>query len=292
MRTTPPPKAHLSWSAALWRSFTFDRDFWQDVIWRWPGAGVMYLHLVVTVIWLPLTLKAEAKLVHFVATDAPEYVAGFPMLLIESGRVYTDVEGPYVWEHDGQELMVVDTDGGTRSLDGYDANWLVLEDVVLWRTRGVEVPVPIFWIPMFLMDRQILLDELKSARLWYPMLYLMCCWLVSITYRCIQCGVYGAGIWALTGMGKPRDGQAIELAQGMRIASVAITVVLGLDLIYELLPLPDSGVLDALWGLVCLGVAVYWMKRGVAMARLPPPPDVAAWLRGDSPPTPTADPSR
>ncbi|MCP4810827.1 MAG: DUF1189 domain-containing protein [Proteobacteria bacterium] len=291
MRTTPPPPPTVSWSTALWKSFTFDRAFWQDVIWRWPGAGVMYLHLVVTVIWLPLTFVAGAKLVHFVATDAEAYVAGFPMLLVEGGDVYTDVEVPYVWEFEGQELMVVDTDGGTRSLEGYDANWLVMQDTVVWRTSGAEIPIPLSFIPMFLMDRELLLYELRSARLWYPMLYLMCCWLVSITYRCIQCGVYGAAIWALTGFGKPREHGGVEFMPAMRIASIAITVVLGIDLVYELLPLPDSWALDALWGLVCFGVAVYWMNRGVILARLEPPADVRAWLAGDNPPTPTADPA-
>ena len=287
MRTTPPPPAQVSWSAALWRAFTFDEAFWKDVIWRWPGAGIMYLHLVVTVIWLPLTLKAEAKLVHFVATDAEEYVAGFPMILIESGEVYTDVESPYVWEHDGEQLMVVDTDGGTRTLDGYDANWLVMRDTVVWRRDGAEIPISVNWVPMFLMDRELLLYELRSARLWYPRLYLMLCWLVIITYRCIQCGVYGAGIWALTGFGKPHARGGVGFTQGMRIAAIAITVVLFVDLVYELLPLPDSWLLDGLWGLAMFALAVFWMVRGVRIARLPPPDDVRAWM-DDTPPTPTA----
>ena len=70
MQTKPPPEARFSQRHGLWKAVLFDRVFMKDVIYRWKGAGLIYLHLVVAIIWIPLTAQAEWKLHSFVEDEA------------------------------------------------------------------------------------------------------------------------------------------------------------------------------------------------------------------------------
>ncbi|HJN76252.1 MAG TPA: DUF1189 family protein [Myxococcota bacterium] len=273
MQTKPPPEPHFSIWVALWRAPLLQRPFWQDVIFRWRGWGILYLHLVVVIVWLPITAELEWRLMRFVEDDAAEWVEGFPGFYIEAGTVYTDVRSqPYTWNDPdtGQPLFVVDTTGQVTSLDGRAERFLLTRDTLFVRNAGgMERETPLGAVPFFVMDEHLLLLMLQDARLYFPILFYLCAFLVSVTWRCLQAVGYGAIGWGMGGFGK------VPFGAGMRIAAMAITTVLWLDMVEDLLPIDVPG-----WGLICFVIALVYIAWGVKVAKEGPPEDVAEWRRG------------
>jgi hypothetical protein len=67
----------------------------------------------------------------------------------------------------------------------------------------------------------------------------------------------------------------VPFGAGMRIAAMAITTVLWLDMVEDLLPIDVPG-----WGLICFVIALVYIAWGVKVAKEGPPEDVAEWRRG------------
>lgn len=275
MQTKPPPEARFSQLHGLWKAVLFDRVFMKDVIYRWKGAGLIYLHLVVAIIWIPLTAQAEWKLHSFVEDEAATWVQGMPSVTVQDGTVYTNIKReamPWSWTPGGETepLLVIDTTGELSSLEGRD------EAVLLTKTALVteDGPVPLDAVPFFYVDDELTLMMLDTAVLWFPVLYYLCAFLVSVTWRCLQACFYGLIAMAMARF----DSDTVGYAAGMRIAAMAITGVLYLDMVVSLLPWDIPG-----WGLVAFGLACAYMWWGVKVAKEGPPPDVAAWRRGEEP---------
>jgi len=274
MQTKPPPEPHFSIFQALWRAPLFGRPFWQDVIWRWKGWGILYLHLVVAIVWIPITVQLEWQFVSWVDNDAEAWAEDFPGFYIEAGQVISDAYPmPYVWDDPdtGEPLFVVDTTGSTPSLEGRPERWLLTETSLFVRDddSGIEREVPLNWVPFFVLDEHMLLLFLGDAKLYFPVLFYLCAFLVSVTWRCCQCVGYGAIAWAIGGF------KAVDFGQGARIAAMAITTVLWLDMIEDLLPFDVPA-----WGPICFLIALAYLWWGVKVAKEGPPEDVLEW-RGD-----------
>ena len=274
MQTTPPPAAKFGQVQGLWKAPMFDKDFLRDVMFRWTGAGLIYLHLIVGLIWIPLTIQAEVKLIRFV-DEAPTWVDGFPSITVDQGTVYTAIPPermPYSWTPGGQDepVLVLDTTGQTQSLEGRS------EPLLITKTHLVteDGPVSLDAVPFFWVDQALILEMMDGATLWFPVMYYLCAFLVSITYRCGQAMLYGLIAFAMARF----DDKVLGLGGGMRLAAMAITCVLYLDMVVSMLPWDIPG-----WGLVAFALAMAYLWWGVKVAKEGPPPDVAAWRAGDAP---------
>jgi hypothetical protein len=283
MQTKPPPEAHFSPLHGLWRSWMFDKEFIRDVVYRWKDTGLIYLHLVVAIIWLPLTAQVGWSFHGWVDQDAATWAQGMPTITVVDGEVFTNIprsEMPWSWTPGGETepVLLVDTTGSTRDLQGRS------EPVLLTRHALVteEGPVPLDAMSGFYMDAELVLMMADSAVLWFPVMYYLCAFLVSVTWRCLQCMVYGLVAWAMARF----DSQVVSYGAGMRLAAMAITGVLYLDMVVSLLPFDIPG-----WGLVCFLVALGYLRWAVKVAAEGPPPDVAAWRRGGSTPAEAPAPS-
>lgn len=253
----------------------FDKGFIRDVVYRWPGAGLIYLHLVVAIIWIPLTAQVGWRFHSWVQDEAPTWVQGMPALTVEDGAVYTSISRdrmPYSWTPGGrtEPVLVLDTTGRTTSLEGRDEPLLITRDALITR----DGPVSLDAVPFFYVDPELSLMTLDSAALWFPVMYYLCAFLVSVTWRCLQCMAYGLIAWGMVGF----DSQIVSFGAGMRVAAMAITGVLYLDMVVSLLPFDVPG-----WGFVCFLLAMGYLYWAVKVAKEGPPPDVAAWRRGGTP---------
>ena len=276
MQTKPPPEPKFSMLAALWRAPLLMRPFWQDVIFRWKGWGILYLHIVVAIVWIPITFQLEMKFLDFVENDAEAWVEGFPGFYIEAGEVISDAYPmPYVWDDPdtGEPLFVIDTTGELTSLEGRPERFLLTRHS-LWvrNAAGMERETRLGAIPFFVMDEHLLLLLLKDARFYFLVLFYLCAFLISVTWRCIQCLLYGGLAWAAGGFGK-----AVDFGGAARIAAMAITTVLWLDMVEDLLPFDVPG-----WGFICFVIAAIYLFWGLKVAKEGPPPDVLAWRRGEA----------
>lgn len=277
MQTKPPPEPHFSNWAALWRAPLLQRPLYQDILFRWRGWGILYLHLIVAIVWIPITAQLGWTFHSFVEEDAARWVDGFPGFYIEAGTVYADSRNqPAVWNDPdtGEPLFVLDTTGEVTSLDGRAETVLLTRHSLFVRnSMGIERETPLGFVPLFVMDETMLLLMLQEAKLYFPVLFYLSAFLVSVTWRCLQAIAYGAIAWALGGFGK-----AVPFGAGIRIAAMAITAVLWIDMVEDLMPFDVPG-----WGLICFMIAGVYIFWGVKVAKEGPPPDVAAWRRGEDP---------
>ena len=95
---------------------------------RWILVGLV-LHLLIALIWLPITLQKQLQLNHFVKQEAPAAFADFPEMSVYAGELRTDVQAPRPWNDPESDLpfLLVDPTGEITSLEGRPERVLVTQ---------------------------------------------------------------------------------------------------------------------------------------------------------------------
>lgn len=230
-----------------------------DVVRRWKGVGLLYIHLLLAVVWLPLSVKAAVGMHRFVEERAPAAFADFPVIHISQGRVRTEGPEPRTWAdpESGQPFLVVDTTGTVTSLEGRDERLLLTAHELLV-SQGQIPPrrYDLRGVSAFYLDREGVLETLQRVDRWFFVLWFGLRYVSAVTWKIAAMLVY-----ALIAMGLSRArGAPLIFAAGMRLAAVALTPALLLDLVFGLV-----GWSPPLWGLAGMLVTLLVLGRGVAV---------------------------
>jgi hypothetical protein len=259
---------------ALVLSF-FSKAFYQDVARRWRGTGLAYLLLLLALVWIPTVIRGHLGLADFVTNTAPGVTQQIPPITIANGKASADVPMPHVIKdpQSGATLAIIDT---TDNADTSDST----VPVVLTRTKFImnknERETRIYdlsTIGDFSVDREKIDGWLATAKSWFFPIFYPFAVLFSFIFRTIQILIYALiGILFTRLLNVNLDYKTL-----MRLAAVAITPVLILNLILEFVRvrIPFSFLLGIALGLGYLFFAVKANSDSEEAAPYQPPPPYA-----------------
>ena len=213
----------------------FSKSLYRDVGKHWRGTGLLYLLVVLALVWIPTIIKGHLEMSKWVDGDSKEITKQIPAITITKGRVSTDVTTPYFIKDPktGSDIAVIDTTGEHETLENTDAKLLLTKSKVIVSKNEMETQTyDLSGIQSFYLDRPKVENWLTAVRRWFvPVLYPLAV-IFSFIFRAIQILIY-----ALVGLLFARILHAnLDFKTLMRLAAIAITPVLVLDLILEFVP--------------------------------------------------------
>jgi hypothetical protein len=268
----------FSYIDALWQSF-FSRALYADVAQRWRGLGFLYLLFIVVLGWVPSLVKMQVAMEHARSGSSEALIRQVPAITITDGTASADVETPYFIKDpsDGKILAIIDFTGQYTSLEGTSAALLLTRHNLVTKQSGQEIrSYDLSGVKHFSLDQ-------AHVRRWWSLLLT---WLVVLitpfaigfayAFRICQALVYAAVGMAFAS----RYRVPLNYSALLRIACVAVTPVIAVIALTDLLPLPPSFPHSLLW-LMHIVIAIWYIAFGVkACAAEPvefvPPPSPPA----------------
>jgi hypothetical protein len=210
----------------------FSKSLYIDVGKRWRGTGLLYLFMVVALVWIPTVIRGQVNISRWVDGDSKEITKQVPAIDVANGQVSTDVPTPYFIKDPktGNDLAIIDTTGKYETLDNTDAALLLTKSSLTVKRSALENRTyDISGLQSFHLDRSSVEGWLITIKRWFiPVVYPLGV-LVSFILRGIQMLIY-----ALVGLLFAHLLHAkLEFQALMRLAAVAITPVLILNLVFE-----------------------------------------------------------
>ncbi|MCK6520156.1 DUF1189 family protein [Myxococcota bacterium] len=255
---SPPTKAPSLYAALL--LFPLLRgSFWRDVAHLGTGYGIVYVHVLLLLVWVPLTVQGLRLIDRVEHEYAPKVLNDFPEIIIHGGRARVrGVEEPWVMVDPQTDLpfLVVDTTGQVTSLRGRPESALLTKtELIVTHLDPLPTQViPLTTVEAFFLNRALLvelLDELSGFVRWafFPLAFSL-----SISYR--------AGFWAGFALfvyvySRRLSPEGLTWGACGRFGALALTPIMAIDTVFtlaqwtpplwELLSLGAGGALAA-WG--------------------------------------------
>jgi uncharacterized protein DUF1189 len=243
----------------------FSKSFYQDVARYWRGTGYLYIFIALLLLWIPSMIRMQRGFARFAEQEAPPFMKQIPHITIRKGEVSTDVTNPYfIKADDGKPLVIIDTTGQYQNLDDTEAFILLTKNKVFARDERQARIFDLSGVESFDFDRTRAESWLQNVRTWLVPVIFPLAVLFSFIFRAIQILIYAA-IGLLFARMLNANLSYLTL---MRLAAVALTPVLLLNLILEFVPfaVPGRWLIGILIGLGYLFFAV----RSNAGSALPP----------------------
>jgi len=257
----------------------FSKSFYRDVGQYWRGTGLLYLFVILAVLWVPAMIKLQFRLGRFVDIESKKVTEQIPAITISHGKVSTDVPTPYYIRepNQGTPFAIIDTTGESEILDTAPTNILLLtKSKLIMRNERETRSFDLSKVENFYVDRARVEGWLATARTWFVPLAYPLALLFSFVFRAIQILIYAAIGLLFAHLLKT----SLSYKTLLRLAAVAITPVLVLDLILEFTPgrLP-------LWSLLGLAIGLAYLFYAVKVNSEPESPaEPSPWVRpGASP---------
>jgi len=213
----------------------FSKSFYQDVGQHWRGTGLLFLAIVLALVWIPTIIKMQFGFNRFANNEAPRITSQIPKITIRNGKVSTDVATPYFINDpaDGTPMMIIDTTGEYETLDDTPARLLLTKSKLIVRTERDTRTYDLSGVQSFDVDRQSVEGWLTTSKTWFTPVAYPVLLIGSLVFRVIQVLIY-----ALIGLLFARMLNAsLNYKTLMRLAAVALTPVLVLNLMLEFIPL-------------------------------------------------------
>jgi len=249
----------------------FSKSFYQDVGRNWRGTGLLYLFILLLVVWIPTMIKMQIGFSRFVEQDSPRITQQIPRITIKNGEASTDVATPYfIKDEKGEPIAIIDMTGEYQNLDDSPAFLLLTKTKLITRDQRKTSTYDLQPVGSFEMDRAGVEGWLQTAkRLLVPVLFPIVL-IVTFVLRAIQILIYAA-IGLL--FAKMLD-TSLSYKTLMRLAAVALTPVLLLNLLLEFLPfsIPFWWLFGTIIGLAYLFLAVKANAEATPDYPVPPPP--------------------
>lgn len=260
----PDAMKRYSYSHAFIFSF-FSKSFYQDVARYWHGTGYLYIFVAVLLVWIPSAIRVQRGFSRWADQETPRFTQQIPRITIRKGEVSTDVTTPYfIKAEDGKPLVIIDTTGQYQSLDDTEAFALLTKNKVIARDERQTRIYDLSTVDSFDFDRTRAESWLQTARTWLVPVFFPLAVIFSFIFRAIQILIYAA-----IGLLFARMVNAnLNYLTLMRLAAVALTPVLLLNLILEFMPvrIPGWWIIGTLIGLGYLFFGV----RSNAESAVPP----------------------
>jgi hypothetical protein len=213
----------------------FSKSLYRDVGKLWRGTGLLYLLMVLALFWIPTMIKGHLEISRWVAGDSKEITKQIPAITISKGQVSTDVTTPYFIKDpkSGATIAIIDTSGQYKTLDETDAKLLLTKSKVIISKSATETQTyDLSGVQSFYLDRARVESWLVTISRWFGLVLYPLAVIFSFIFRAIQMLIY-----ALIGLLFAQILHAkLDFKTLMRLAAIAITPVLVLDLLFEFVP--------------------------------------------------------
>ncbi|HEV7397797.1 MAG TPA: DUF1189 family protein [Pyrinomonadaceae bacterium] len=250
----------------------FSKEFYRDVGQNWKGIGYLYMAILLAILWIPSIIAIDSSFRTFAEKDAGAFTKQLPKITIKNGQVSTDVETPYFIKDpkNNSTVGIIDLTGQYRSLDDTEAHMLLTKNKLIMKgdhndTKIYDLtPVQDFYVDSARVD-----GWLTTARQWMIPIFYPLGLLSSFIFRAIQILVYALIGMAFASMLKVQLSYPVL----MRLAAVALTPVLVLDIILEFSPvkIPFWTILGIIVGLGYLMFAINANASTETQPPYPPP---------------------
>jgi hypothetical protein len=235
----------------------FSKSLYRDVGKNWRGTGLLYLAIILALLWIPTIIKGQLGMSAWVGGDSREITKQIPAITITKGQVSTDVPTPHVIKDPktGADIAIIDTSGTYQNLDNSDAKLLLTKSkLIVRKTEKESQTYDLSGVQSFYLDHSKVEGWLALGKTWFiPVLYPLAL-IFSFIFRAVQILIY-----ACVGLLFARILKAnLDFKTLMRLAAIAITPVLVLNLIFEFLPgrIPWWSILGIIVALAYLFFAV------------------------------------
>lgn len=257
---------------ALVMSF-FSKHLYRDVGSNWRGTGLLYLFVLLLIVWIPTMIRMHVGLSRFVDEESPHITQQIPRITIKNGQASTDVATPYtIKDKQGSPVAIIDMTSDYQDLDASGATVLLTKTRVFVRNqgRGEIRSYDLQPVGSFEMDRAWAEEFLQILRTWMVPVLFPILLIGAFILRAIQILIYAAIGLLFAKLANT----TLSYKTLMRLAAVALTPVLLLNLLLEFLPfsIPFWWVLGTLTGLAYLFFAVKSNAAAAPQAAAPPPP--------------------
>ncbi|HEV7746003.1 MAG TPA: DUF1189 domain-containing protein [Pyrinomonadaceae bacterium] len=235
----------------------FSKSLYRDVGKNWRGTGLLYLLLVILLLWIPATIKGHRDFGRFVDDDAKGITEQIPAVRITNGQVSTDASMPHSIKDPktGATLAIIDTVDTSVEAKNPSVPLILTKTKLVMRKNASETQIfDLSGVQNFYVDRARVEGWLATARTWFFPVFYPVAVFFSFIFRGIQILIY-----ALIGLGFAAMLHAkLDYKTLMRLSAIAITPVMILNLLFELVPfhLPGWTLLGIIIGLGYLFFAV------------------------------------
>lgn len=229
----------------------FSKSFYRDVGQNWRGTGLLYLLILLLVVWVPTLIKMQIGFSRFVDEEAPQFTQQLPRITIKNGQASTDVPTPYfIKDKKGEPVIIIDTTGKYTDLDDTPASVLLTKTKVFTRNRRETRIYDLKAVGSFEVDRIRAEGWLETGKHWLVPVLIPIVLIGAFIMRTIQVLIYAAiGLLFAKMLDTNLSYQTL-----MRLAAVALTPVLLLNLLLEFLPFSIP-----LWWLIGIVIGLTYM---------------------------------
>ena len=250
----------------------FSKSFYRDVGQHWRGTGLLYLLILLVVVWIPTLIKMQIGFSRFVQDESPQFTQQLPRITIKNGEASTNVQTPYFIKNDkGEPVAIIDMTGEYKDLDNTDASVLLTKTKVFTRNRRETRIYDLEAVGSFEVDRVRAEGWLQMARHWLVPVLIPIVLIGTFILRTIQVLIYAAiGLLFANMLNTHLNYQSL-----MRLAAVALTPVMMLNLLLEFLPfsIPFWWIIGIVIGLAYMFFAVRSNSDLTQLSSANPPPN-------------------
>jgi hypothetical protein len=217
----------------------FSRSLYQDVARNWKGLCLPYLLCLVALYMIPAVMKDQADFAVFLNTEGREFAKQVPAITISKGTVSIDKTEPYFIrdEKTKDPIMIIDTTGGIRSLEGTKARVLLTKKLMLVKQDASDTKrFDLSGIDGFFIDRDILYNVMDTMEEWFAVMIYPFAVFFSFLYHFAEALLYAAIGLMLAHLLRISIGYRALI----RLAVIAITpsLVLGIVLLVTDMTIP------------------------------------------------------
>lgn len=259
-----PRRREFSAPLALFMSF-FSALLYRDVAHNWRGRGLRYLLLLLTICWLPLTIRGQIDAIDFVNEEAPRLFEDFPTFTLAGGQISINRPLPCITRDPRNnspvfwiDTRVADPGQAPSRRETEAARYLVGRDWLVRQERpGVGASYDLSFAPAMRVDKAALFHWLDLYRRWYGVAFFGVAVAVSLAYRIVL-----ALLYALIGLALDRRYRTgLNYKSMVRLSAVAMTPALILGTLLGLFPL--LSVPGAVIQAVLLGIPIAYLAYGL-----------------------------
>lgn len=167
----------------------YSRPLYQDVAKRWKGWCLLYLLFLLSLYWVPETIKVRESLAGYLAEAAPHYVEQAPTVTITNGTVSIKEKSPFaIYHRDGKTpFAIIDTSGGLTSLDNSPATLLLTKTALIARNDFAETRTfELAGIDSLVIDKKTLYGWIETLKSWLPFMLFPFALLFSFLFHLAQ----------------------------------------------------------------------------------------------------------
>lgn len=234
---------------------------------EWKGLGLRYLLLITLLTLLPVYFSIVMGFRHFLLTEGDYLIDQLPEITIMDGAARINKPEPYqIYTSDNQLFAIIDTTGGTQSLQDSTALLLLTRDAMQVREREAGIQIySLAEVKEFFMDSEAARQWMQESVPWLLWLMLPFALGGMFLIRAVQGLLYSLFGIVFGGILKVD----LDFPAILRLTALAMTPALAADMVLGL-TLGSSGLVPSL---LVLGYLYFGVKAN--RGSLPQIPDEA-----------------